>query len=462
MQENNHVFTQMQDTLRFKPHQVLRILMWLRLCAVVGQSITVLAVYYLMGLDLPLGPLLTCVGLLAAFNVAVFIRLHLINDASHLEVFLHLMVDSLVLTALLFLSGGPTNPFVSLYLVPIALAAVALPTTYAWSVGGASVMLYGFLLVWFLPMEAPYEVMAGDINLHLFGTWINFILSVILITFFVSLMAATLRRQDMKLAEARESTLRNEQIVAIGTLAAGAAHQLGTPLSSMSMVVEELRDSREDDEVLQEDLDILDSQIHVCKQTLAELMEAAGNGQARSGGQATLRQFIGRIINTWSIMRPDVRHRLHFQEPFENPCIFTEQTLMHAIINLLNNAADASVANGSDRVQIDVASRGGELTLNIVDEGQGLDAEAMERAGRVIHTTKPDGLGIGLVLSNATVGRFGGSVTLLPADTGGVLSRITLPLNELRVSDKLADETGRDRKDRVTAHRPVMKQGEST
>ncbi|WP_421621213.1 ATP-binding protein [Alkalilimnicola ehrlichii] len=446
------MLTQMQDTLRFKPRQVLRILMWLRLCAVVGQAITVLGVYYLMGLDLPLAALLTCVGLLAAFNAAVYVRLQLIKEASHREVFIHLMVDSLVLTALLFLSGGPSNPFVSLYLVPIALAAVALPSSYAWWVGAASVVLYGFLLVWFLPMEAPYEVVAGDINLHLFGTWVNFILSVVLITFFVSLMAATLRRQDMKLAEAREGTLRNEQIVAIGTLAAGAAHQLGTPLSSMSMVVEELRDSREDDEALQEDLDILESQIQVCKQTLAELMEAAGNGQARSGGQASLRQFIGRIINTWSIMRPDVRHRLHFQEPFENPCIFTEQTLMHAIINLLNNAADASVANGSDRVQIDVACRDGELTLSVIDEGQGLDADAMEQAGRVIHTTKPEGLGIGLVLSNATVGRFGGSVTLLPADTGGVLSRITLPLNDLRVSDKLADEPGGCRQPQAADH----------
>jgi len=438
------VIARMQDTLRFKPQQVLRILMWLRLYAVLGQGITVLGVHYLMDMALPVTAMLACVGLLALFNLGVFLRLHLIKEASHLEVFLHLMVDSLVLTALLFLSGGPTNPFVSLYLVPIALAAVALPSAYAWSVGIASVILYGFLLVWFLPMDDPQEVMAGDINLHLFGTWINFILSVILITVFVSLMAATLRRQDMKLAEARENTLRNEQIVAIGTLAAGAAHQLGTPLSSMSMVVGELRDNRQEDDELQEDLDILDSQIQVCKQTLSELMEAAGNGRAQSGGQATLRQFIGRIVNTWSLMRPEVRHRLRFQEPFENPCLFAEQTLMHAIVNLLNNAADASVENGKDRVDIDVTCRNGEMTLTIVDEGRGLDPEAMERAGRVIHTTKPDGMGIGLVLSNATLGRFGGSVTLMPAQKGGVVSCIWLPLDDLRVGDKLCSHGAGD------------------
>ncbi|MBK1726843.1 ATP-binding protein [Halorhodospira neutriphila] len=421
--------------LHFEPAQAVRIIAWMRVSAVVGQLVTILVVHYGLGLTLPLGPMLLAVAGLAAWNAFAFLRLR--NAAEQItqsEVLFNLLVDVGELTVLLGLAGGPSNPFVSLYLVPVTLATVAMPARWSLVVAILCIVLYGLLLALFLPMESPHPVIGGDFDLHLVGMWVNFVVAVWMITVFVRFMASVLRRHDLRLSRARENTLRNEQIVALGTVAAGAAHQLGTPLSTMSMVVEELRSERSDDEELQEDLELLRSQLAVCKETLEDLKEAgaAGSG-AENARTVSLRRHLARIIDTWRLMHPKIEPSVTFEEPFTDIELTQEPTLMHALLNLLNNAAEASVENGCSGVDVHISSDGRALVLVIDDEGPGLDSERVRHAGRVVQTTtKPSGMGIGLVLANATVDRYGGRVTLMGAPDGGTRTRVEISLKRLR------------------------------
>lgn len=410
----------------------------MRVSAITGKLITILFVHFVLGLSLPLGPMLLIVAGLAAWNGVVFIRLRSAPEQiTHYEVLFHLLIDVAALTALLGLAGGPSNPFVSLYLVPVALATVAMPTRQATIITVLCVLLYGMLLGLFLPMEEPHPVLGGDFNLHLIGMWVNFVIAAWMITVFVRFMASMLRRQDLRLSRAREQTLRNEQIVAWGTAAAGAAHQLGTPLSTMAMVVDELRRERQDDEELQQELELLRSQLAVCKETMEDLKADLRNieaGSKEQGGRAVdLYDYIARILDTWRLMHPKIEPRIQYEEPFVDVELRQDPTLMHALLNLLNNAAEASVENRHTGVEVSVRSDGQTLVLTIDDQGTGLDSDRVRCAGRVIQTTKPSGMGIGLVLANATVDRFGGRVTLMDSPrSSGARTHIELPLDRLR------------------------------
>lgn len=422
-----------EGVLRFEPVQAARILAWMRVSAILGKLITILFVHFGLGLSLPLGPMLLIVAGLSAWNAVAFLRLrNSPEQITQYEVLFHLLIDVAALTALLGLAGGPSNPFVSLYLVPVTLATVAMPTRQAMVITVLCVFLYGLLLGIFLPMEEPHPVLGGNFNLLLIGMWVNFVIAAWMITVFVRFMASVLRRQDLRLSQARESTLRNEQIVALGTVAAGAAHQLGTPLSTMSMVIDELRNERRDDDILQQDLELLNSQLAVCKETLEDLKDAGAAGSDQGGRTVSLRQHVARIIDTWRLMHPKIQPIIDYKEPFIDVEISQDPTLMHALLNLLNNAAEASVDNGRSGVEVAITSDGSVLTLIIDDEGTGLDSDRVRHAGRVVQTTKPSGMGIGLVLANATVDRFGGRVTLMDSPEGeGARTRIELPLEDL-------------------------------
>lgn len=151
-------------------------------------------------------------------------------------------------STLLYYSGGSTNPFVSYYLVPLTIAAATLPWIYSMVLSGLALTGYTLLLIWYHPLHlqaVQHEAML--INLHLFGMWLNFALSAAFITFFVVKMSEALRWQAHMQAERREESMRDQQLLAVATQAAGAAHELGTPLATMSVLLNELRQERPQD-----------------------------------------------------------------------------------------------------------------------------------------------------------------------------------------------------------------------
>ncbi len=407
----------------------LRRLLLLRSVAIGGWLAAGIMASY--GLDtaeflLPVG---IVIAVWSAFNVASWRRLGTARDVIHAEFFTQLLVDVAALTVLLYFTGGSTNPFTMLYLLPLTVAAAVLPGRYTGSLAAITVACYTLLLFYYVPL--PLMVNAGrqEFGLHVLGMWSGFVLSAGLIAYFVVKMGGTLRERDRILAEAREKSLRDERLVALGTLAAGAAHELGTPLGTMAVLTKELEHEYGESADLAGRLRTLRDQIDRCKNVLSVLSASAGQVRAESGQRLPLDQYLERIVAEWRSIRPAAVLQCHWAGIGPTPSIVAERTLTQAITNVLNNAADASPNS------VEMAARWDSLqwVIEIYDRGDGLTDAASARAGKSVFTTKQEGhgLGLGLFLAHSTIARFGGSVHLFNRDGGGACTRIALPLTKL-------------------------------
>jgi len=405
----------------------LRRLLWLRLITVSGLLLTLAFVVNRLGLALPVTPLLLVLTAMAGISALTFWRLQLRVAVREPELFMQLLVDVAALTIVFYLSGGSTNPLVMLYLLPLAIAAASLPGGYVWAVAAVTVCCYSLLLGWYMPLATGSHTHDGVFGLHVLGMWLGFMLSAGLIAGFAVRMNSTLRERERALSELREQALRQEQVVALGTLAAGAAHELGTPLSTMAVLIKDIEPGLP---VSGDKLDILRRQIVRCKEILGSLSSAAGQMRAEAGRGQALDGFLNDLLDRWSALRPGVTAGVRFDGVHPAPVIIAEQTLAQAITNILNNAADAS----PDSVDIAAHWVEDELTLEIADRGPGLAPELAAGAGQPFVTTKAEGLGLGLFLAYTTFRRFGGDVALYPRDGGGTLCRLTLPLAALKVN----------------------------
>jgi two-component system sensor histidine kinase RegB len=239
-------------------------------------------------------------------------------------------------------------------------------------------------------------------------------------------MAHSLRERDRKLAEAREQALQNERLVALGSLAAGAAHELGTPLGTMAILVNELEQEYPDDvdTGLHQKLGILGQQVARCKQALSVISATAGASRAEAGHRMPVADYVRQVVAEWHLQRPGITLDVQFQNPAPVSEIIAERTLTQALVNILNNAADAS----PEDIRLEAAWNASSLTLVISDRGPGLHEWVSRQLGRHPVTTKDDGMGVGLYLARATVQRLGGTLSIRNREQGGTVTCITLPL----------------------------------
>ena len=415
---------------RSAPGAALRLLFWLRIVAIAAQAGIVAVVHFGLGIELPLLPLGITIAALTLWNAVYWARLAQARPVRHAEVALNLVVDAAAFTSLIYFTGGPTNPFVSLYLVPISLAAISLPPAGAWLVGAICGGCYSLLWLNHVPLPSVHGRFGGDFDLHVAGMWVNFLVAAALIVLFVGRMAQVVRRREQELATLREAALRDQQIVELGTLAAGTAHELNTPLSTLALLVEELEDTSAD-ERQKERLRAMMVEIEDINRRLNRI--AGGVDAARSEGarHVALGSFLHGIIEQWSSVHPEIDLTARYSLAEEHREIVAEVTLEQAIRNVLDNAAHATLANGRARVDVAVSCTAATLTIAVADRGVGLTPELRDDIGLKIVSTKERGLGIGLLLSRAALQRFGGGLELKNCAAGGVEAEIRLPLAEL-------------------------------
>ncbi|MDQ3185262.1 MAG: ATP-binding protein [Pseudomonadota bacterium] len=403
----------------------LQRLFLLRNIVIAAQCLTFALVHWILEMQLPWTEMVAVTALLAILNLATWIRLYRSWPVSSIEFFAQLLVDVFALSALLYFSGGSTNPFISLYLLPLTIAAAALPWAYTWVMAAITISCYTLLLFYYVPLPHDHEEHNTEFNLHVSGMWLAFVLSTVLIAWFVVKMGISIRERDKDLALAREQALRNEQIIALGTLAAGAAHELGTPLATMAVVTGELQKDYTENNEFQNNIRILRDQITHCKHMLTQLLADAGQARAEDGSGQAVDYFLRQVLDKWQLMRPSVKFTYRGKGVQPAPQILNTQLLSQSILNLLNNAADASLKH----IEIEANWDYQQLHLEILDYGAGLTGEAAQRAGQAFFTSKAPGkgFGIGLFLANANIERFGGSVRLTNRE-GGACTQVTLPL----------------------------------
>jgi two-component system sensor histidine kinase RegB len=417
------------------PHgsrQLLRTLAWLRLCAIGGQALTVVFVAVWLQMDIPVRALFAGIGVLAAFSPIAFWRLRSQTQVSATESILHITIDTVVLGYLLYLTGGATNPFISLLVMPITLAATALPLRSVTIVAALAVATYLLLMRSYVPLpEAVAVDRLSGFNVQLTGMAISFAITAGLLGYFIARLARALRAQQAEAELERERALRDEGILAIATQAASTAHELNTPLSTMRTLLGELGREHADDPALSEDIDLLVGQADRCRDILRELVKVGSNHLAGVAEWTSVANLGDSTRDAFSLLRPEIEVDYAIDAAIGERRIAVVPALHHAIINLLNNAADASLANGEMRVQMRIRGGAGMLELFVCDRGQAIAAVLQPSAGLRFESTKRDGLGLGLALAKATAERFGGTLTAEAAESGGTRQRLRLPLATL-------------------------------
>lgn len=389
-----------------------------------GFLLAIIVGVELLGFNLPVTAVVSVVIAMGALNIATWWRLGRPRAVEHIEYLLHLLADITGLTLLFYFSGGSTNPFITYYLVPVTIAAATLPWRHAWACAGSAMAGYTFLMFYYHPIPQLGHINSDVmLNLHVLGMWLNFGLSAGLVTFFIYKMAYALRSRDKALSRTREAALRNEQVLAVATQAAGTAHELGTPLSTMAILLKEMQEETPDDGTLHQDIRLLRQQVDICKSRLQHLVTSSDRQRMAEPEILDAQEWLTGVVQRWLVLRPDVSHQFEITEKRGRPWLAVDTTLDQALMNLLNNAADANPEHIAVRLDWQEES----VVIDIRDHGPGIAMSIADQLGDTFISTKSKGMGIGLFLTHATINRFGGGVSLYNHPEGGTLTEVTLP-----------------------------------
>lgn len=439
----------------------LRWLFILRNLIILSESFLIIATVYGLQVSLPQEELWLVLFSICAVNLYTWMRLKTDEPVTEIEVFSQISIDVLALASLLYLTGGASNPIIWVFLLPLILTAIMLPQAYAWNMVILTCCMYTILIGYNIPLPAvephyPSEHIPltnpmnidpdlqhymhqmqdkNYFNLHIFGMWFGFVFSAGLVAFFVVQLSKSLKERERSLSDARENALRDERVISLGTLAASAAHDMGTPLGTMAIVTHEME--LEYTEVQHPEIyakiQILSQQINRCKDTLSVLSASAGEMRAESGKAMLLIEYIDEVLNQWRAHNNTSKLNLDISPAIDaNAKIIADRTLTHSIINILNNASEVSPSDKG--VCLKASWDAQQLDLQIRDFGPGFPAEIVELAGKQPVMSSKQGLGVGLFLTSSTITRLGGKITFSNMESGGASVEISLPLLTLETS----------------------------
>lgn len=404
-------------------------LVQLRWIAVLGQIVTIVVVRYGFGIPLPLHYMLTVLFALVAFNGITLLRLRVNREVRHGELFVALLVDVAMLTALLYMSGGAINPFIYLYLLQVVLAAVLLETWLSWIILAVTALCFTWLTTTGMPLALPLDHENGLASTYIQGMLICFVLNGTLLVVFINRITRNRRERDARLAELRQRAAEEEHIVRMALLASGAAHELGTPLATLAVILGDWRHMPvfRDDPDLQQELAEMQTQVLRCKSIVSGILLSAGEARGEAPEETTVRVFLDELIGEWRETRPVVSfgYQNHFGQDLR---IVSDSALKQTIHNVLDNALEAS----PDWINLEVTRDGDNLVLAVADDGPGFPPEMLENLGRPYHSSKGrPGSGLGLFLVVNVARTLGGTVSARNPPYGGAVVTVTLPLSAI-------------------------------
>ena len=413
----------------------LQQLIELRWIAVVGQVFTIEMAHYSLGLKLPLQEMLLVVGCLAVFNVVSLLRLRTGRAVRNVELFLALLIDVAVLTVQLYLSGGTSNPFVFLYLLQITLGAVLLRGAYIWSIVIITVLCFAALADHPLPLALPQDLHQGLSSLYVLGLLVCFVLNATLVMVFITRIHRNLRERDARLAAARRRRVEEEHIVRMGLLASGAAHELGTPLSTLAVILGDWQHDKRltSNAALKEDIAEMQTQVQRCKSIVSGILLSAGETRGEASVQTTVRKFVDALAEEWRSTRTIPQFDYDNDFGTDTPMV-SDTTLKQMVFNVLDNARDASPS----WVKLAVTRNADALCMTVTDAGPGFAPDMLSKLGTPYQSSKNrpgGGLGLYLVLNVART--LGGSVEARNRPEGGAQVTIELPLASIALPQKV-------------------------
>ncbi len=407
----------------------LRLLAYLRLFAPIAQGLTLLIVTEQFRVQLPLTGVVTLLAVELAVAAATFVRLRRVQEISPAELFAHALLDIVLYTFMLYMTGGSENPFAPLLVVPIVIVASALKPRWVWVLAATTIAAYVGLRSHKVELSHP-QGHTHVYELHEDGMVINYLITAALLAFFCNGMHAASRRNERMLADARDAQMRNESVVAIGALAAGYAHELSSPLSTVAVLTAELKRQYAGDAQLQGDLQLVADQVAECKRIVSNLASAGGERRAETAGAARIDRFLASAIERARALQPGATIIATVDGTRPPPMIVTEETLRQTIVNLIQNAGHAS----PHAVRVAAAWDREELRVEVRDRGPGFPDEVLARLGRNVKSTRgAEGMGLGLMLSMMTLERLGGRLEICNEAEGGARASIRIPMRSIEI-----------------------------
>jgi two-component system sensor histidine kinase RegB len=404
----------------------LRWIVRLRWGAVAGQAAAILLAGRFLKEPLPVAALLAVVGALAATNLVVHLWLARGGDPTDRACGLNLLADVVELTALLALSGGSFNPFALLYLVHITIAAVILPARWSLALAAASVIAYSALQ---LVPDSDLVLLGEDpALLHLRGRWVAFLVAAAFISTFSLRMSESLRLREEELERARSDAEAAERLAALGTLAAGTAHELNTPLGTIAILAGELAVQLEGDR--RKDVEEISRQVKRCKAIITTMLAPRGGDEREEAKEIEVAPVLEAAVRRWQEGRPGPQPVLTIDPHVARArARLPVRAFERAIANLLDNAAEATDGKPSREVRVLLGRTDDQLRLSVADNGIGVPEPLLRRIGEPFFTTKEPGrgTGLGLYLARNVVERQGGEMSVRSTEGRGTEVVLTVP-----------------------------------
>lgn len=397
---------------------------WLRNFLIFGQVLLWMMASVVWNIEYPFMVIILSAGYFAMNLFSWLIKI----DFTDRQLFINLLIDVTELSLFFYLTGGASNPFTWFLIVPIFFSATVLPPKYTWVVTGFSIVSYTLLIKFFKPVEVTAGDMMGmDHNMdhstsfgqHLIGMWLGFIVLSVLISWFISGLMKNIRRKESLLIHANAKQAEHEKILALATLATGSAHELGTPLATINIIIKDLLN---DDSIQHHHkmLNVAESQIYRCKESLTNITASTGTTQAISGLVITVNKFLERVKSR--LINPD-SDKIQLQSQHnKDDKLHIDKTLVQALVNIINNALESQATNVILKTSVNQKF----LCLEITDNGEGLNTDFDLKN----HSEKEFGMGLGLFLAKMTIERFSGNISIIKTDENGTELQIDLPLYE--------------------------------
>ena len=399
----------------------------LRWAAIAGHVATIAVSYRMLGITLPLQSL----GAIVAAEVLVNgMAMALRKSGRRVEAHwlaLSMALDVLLLTALLYFTGGPFNPFSFLYLVHIALAAVVLRPRSTWALAGLSLLCSGILFVDHRPLPLTGLDHDAQMYVHLRGMWVALGVATGFIVYFLMRVMRALAEREAELSQARHLAARQEKLASLATLAAGAAHELATPLATIAVTAKELERQLDTlpPSAMGEDVGLIRAEVERCRAILDRMAAGAGESAGEGPREVSVADVVAASV---AELGPSVPLQVAIEPGLDARRLrLPLRALSQALRGLVQNAMDAS-PRGAE-IQLEADERSGWLRFVVRDRGQGMPADVLARAGEPFFTTKPPGrgMGLGLFLARALVERLGGQLQIQSAAGEGTTAIVSLP-----------------------------------
>ena len=403
----------------------MRQLVQLRWLAVAGQLATVLAVQFGFGVPLPLAALLAVIAGLAAVNLlfAALLRRRRVTDGVMLVA---LLLDVGSLAAQLYLTGGADNPFISLFLVQVVLGAILLEARSAWVLVAVTCAAFALLTFAYVPLSFPPALLPHAADLYTAGGALSFALVSALLVLFSTRISRNLRAREAYLADLRTRAAEEDHLVRMGLFASGAAHELGTPLATLSVILGDWRRMPQlaSDPELAHELADMQAEVGRCKAIVTDILNAAGQPRGEALGRTPAGPFLDEVAAAWA-EHPHAPAALDYaRDALDGAALVADPALRQAIWNLLDNAAEASPSG----LALRASCARGDLVVAVTDRGPGLPAAILADPGQPTLSRKGEGHGVGLYLAATVARRLGGRLEAANRDGGGAALRLVLPL----------------------------------